>query len=97
MGYYRARSHDVLDVDDCLLQPEAVTTLRRAFKAGWSGTGVPAYDEGTCQGLIRHLYVRTNQAGEALCCVVANGTACPTPPSWCRPSGRRYPPWRGWY
>ena len=80
MGYYRARSHDVLDVDDCLLQPEAVTTLRRAFKGWMERYRVPAYDEGTCQGLIRHLYVRTNQAGEALCCVVANGTRLPHAP-----------------
>lgn len=80
VGYYRARSHDVLDVDDCLLQPETVTTLRRAFKGWMERYRVPAYDEGTCQGLIRHLYVRTNQAGEALCCVVANGTRLPHAP-----------------
>ena len=80
VGYYRARSHDVLDVDDCLLQPEAVTTLRRAFKGWMERYRVPAYDEGTCQGLIRHLYVRTNQAGEALCCVVANGARLPHAP-----------------
>ena len=80
VGYYRARSHDVLDVDDCLLQPEAVTTLRRAFKGWMERYRVPAYDEGTCQGLIRHLYVRTNQASEALCCVVANGTRLPHAP-----------------
>lgn len=80
VGYYRARSHDVLDVDDCLLQPETVTTLRRAFKGWMERYRVPAYDEGTCHGLIRHLYVRTNQAGEALCCVVANGTRLPHAP-----------------
>lgn len=80
VGYYRSRSHDVLDVDDCLLQPETVTTLRRAFKGWMERYRVPAYDEGTCQGLIRHLYVRTNQAGEALCCVVANGTRLPHAP-----------------
>ena len=80
VGYYRARSHDVLDVDDCLLQPEAVTTLRRAFKGWMERYRVPAYDEGTRQGLIRHLYVRTNQAGEALCCVVANGARLPHAP-----------------
>ena len=80
VGYYRARSHDVLDVDDCLLQPETVTTLRRAFKGWMERYRVPAYDEGTCQGLIRHLYVRTNQAGEALCCVVANGNRLPHAP-----------------
>ena len=80
VGYYRSRSHDVLDVDDCLLQPEAVTTLRRAFKGWMERYRVPAYDEGTCQGLIRHLYVRTNQAGEALCCVVSNGNRLPHAP-----------------
>ena len=80
VGYYRSRSHDVLDVDDCLLQPETVTTLRRAFKGWMERYRVPAYDEGTCQGLIRHLYVRTNQAGEALCCVVATGTRLPPRP-----------------
>ena len=80
VGYYRARSHDVLDVADCLLQPEAVTTLRRAFKGWMERYRIPAYDEGTRQGLIRHLYVRTNQAGEALCCVVANGARLPHAP-----------------
>ena len=65
---------------DCLLQPEAVTTLRRAFKGWMERYRVPAYDEGTRQGLIRHLYVRTNQAGEALCCVVANGARLPHAP-----------------
>ena len=34
VGYYRPRSHNVLDVADCLLQPEMVTTLRLAF-LGW--------------------------------------------------------------
>lgn len=80
VGYYRARSHDVLDVEDCLLQPEAVTALRRAFKGWMKRWRVPAYDEGSQTGLIRHLYVRTNQRGEALCCVVANGKRLPHAP-----------------
>ena len=63
IGYFRPRSHDVLDVKDCPLQPLAVTRLREAFKAWMEQWSVPAYDESTCQGLIRHLYVRTNQAG----------------------------------
>ena len=73
IGYFRPRSHDVLDVEDCPLQPIAVTRLRGAFKGWMEQWSVPAYDESTGQGLIRHLYVRTNQAGQALCCVVANG------------------------
>lgn len=80
IGYFRPRSHDVLDVEDCPLQPMAVTRLRGAFKAWMEQWSVPAYDESTCQGLIRHLYVRTNQAGQALCCVVANGKKLPQVP-----------------
>lgn len=80
LGYYRARSHDVLDVEDCLLQPDMVSRLRRAFKQWMAQYRVPAYDETAGTGLIRHLYVRTNQAGEALCCVVANGKRLPHAP-----------------
>ena len=77
IGYYRARSHDVLEAEDCLLQPQVVTTLRQAFKAWMEQHRIPAYDETARSGLIRHLYVRTNQQGDALCCVVVNGKHLP--------------------
>lgn len=77
VGYYRGRSHDVLDAPDCPLQPEAVTRLRAAFKDWMEAHNVPAYDEGTGKGLIRHLYVRTSSRGESLVCVVANGDKLP--------------------
>lgn len=77
IGFYRARSHDVLDVDDCLLQPEAASAIRRAVKRWMWERGVPPYDEVGGQGLLRHLYVRTNRAGEALCCLVINGKKLP--------------------
>ena len=77
IGFYRPRSHDVVDTEDCLLQPEADTALRLAFKGWMEDFQIPAYDESTGRGLIRHLYIRTNRAGEALCCVVANGKELP--------------------
>ncbi len=77
IGYYRPRSHDVLDAPDCPLQPQAVTRLRAAFQAWMQAHGLPAYDEGTGRGLIRHLYVRTSSRGESLVCVVANGDKLP--------------------
>ena len=30
IGFYRQRSHDVIDVDDCLLQPQEATQIGRA-------------------------------------------------------------------
>ncbi len=77
VGYYRPRSHNVLDVPDCSLQPETVTRLRGVFKNWMEEYNLPAYDEGTGRGLVRHLYVRTNRAGESLVCVVANGDRLP--------------------
>ena len=77
VGWYRPRSHDVLDAPDCLLQPQAATRLRDAFKSWMEDYGVPAYSEETGQGLIRHLYIRTNSRGQSLVCVVANGDSLP--------------------
>lgn len=77
VGYYRERTHRVVDIGDCLLQPEADTLCRAAFKDWMERFRVPAYDEKTGRGLIRHLFLRTNSRGEVLCCVVANGKALP--------------------
>jgi 23S rRNA (uracil1939-C5)-methyltransferase len=77
VGYYRPRSHDVLDAPDCPLQPETVTHLRKAFKDWMEAHSVPAYDERTRLGLVRHLYIRTNSRGESLVCVVVNGESLP--------------------
>lgn len=77
IGFYASRTHRVTDVEDCLLQPEACTHLRRALKDYMSAYHVPAYDERAGTGLLRHLYIRTNQAGESLCCLLCNGKALP--------------------
>lgn len=77
IGYYRSRSHDVLDAPDCPLQPKSVTQLRGAFKDWMENYSISVYNETTGQGLVRHLYVRSSSRGEALVCVVANGDSLP--------------------
>ena len=77
IGFYRARSHEVIDVADCLLQPEAASRLRRAVKDWMGQYAIPAYDEKAKSGLVRHVYVRTNRAGESLCCLLVNGRGVP--------------------
>ena len=77
VGFFRARSHDVIDAPDCLLQPLPATRLRQAFRDWMAEHHIPAYDERAHQGLIRHFYVRVNRRGQSLCAVVANGTALP--------------------
>ena len=77
VGFFRARSHDVIDAPDCLLQPLPATRLRQAFRDWMAEHHIPAYDEKAHQGLIRHFYVRVNRRGQSLCAVIANGTALP--------------------
>ena len=77
IGFYRARSHEVIDVDDCLLQSEAAARLRGAVRDWMARCAVPAYDERARTGLVRHVYVRTNRAGESLCCLLVNGRGVP--------------------
>ena len=48
------------------------------FRSGWMKRyQIPAYDETTGRGLVRHVYVRTNRRGESLCCVVVGGRKVP--------------------
>lgn len=77
IGYYQSRTHRVVDIADCLLQPEADASCRAAVKEWMEAFGVPAYNEKTGRGLIRHLFLRTNSAGEVLCCLVVNGKTVP--------------------
>ena len=72
IGFYRGRSHDVVDVEDCLLQPKAAAMARRAVKEWIERCGVPGYDESAHRGLVRHIFVRTSFKGEALVCLVVN-------------------------
>ena len=77
IGYYAGRTHRVVDIADCLLQPEPDTVCRAAVKGWMERFHVPTYDERTGKGLIRHLFLRTNGLGEVLCCLVINGKTLP--------------------
>ncbi len=77
IGFYRRRSHEVIDVADCLLQPEETAALRAAVRAWMERFSVPAYDERRHEGLIRHVFLRSNHRGETLCALVANATRLP--------------------
>lgn len=76
-GFYRARSHQVVPALDCRLQTPQANAVAGAVERGLRELGISAYDERTGRGLLRHLYVRTNRAGQALVCLVVNGEALP--------------------
>ncbi len=77
LGLFRSRSHQVLDVPDCLLQSKGANALGRALKAWMEQNAVVPYDESTGRGLVRHLFVRSNRSGQHLACIVVNGKKLP--------------------
>ena len=77
VGFYRARSHQVVEVEHCLLQKPQADALAAALRQYLAQYHVPGYDETTGRGLVRHLYVRSNCKGESLVCLLVNGESLP--------------------
>lgn len=77
VGFYRARSHDVIATTDCLLQTPQAGAIAAAVESYMREFSVSAYNEKTGKGLLRHIYVRTNCEGAALVCLIVNGKKLP--------------------
>jgi len=77
VGFYRARSHQVVPIQRCLIQSEVSDKTAQAVREWMRRYKISAYDETTGKGLVRHIYVRVNRAGQSLCCVVANSRQVP--------------------
>ena len=77
VGFYRARSHQVVHVEHCLIQKPEADALAQALRDYIARFRVAPYDEATGRGLLRHLYVRTSCAGESLVCLLVNGRSLP--------------------
>ena len=80
VGFYKARSHQVVPIQRCLIQSEVSDKTAQAVREWMRRYKISAYDETTGKGLVRHIYVRVNRAGQSLCCVVANGRQVPREP-----------------
>ena len=80
IGFFQARSHKVVPVERCLIQPEAADRTAAAVRTWMRRYKISAYDETSGKGLVRHVYVRVNRKGESLCCLVVNGKGVPREP-----------------
>ena len=77
VGFYRARTHEVIECEQCLLVKSEADAAAEALREYMRRCRVAGYDEKTGRGLVRHLYVRSNAAGESLICVLVNGNKLP--------------------
>ena len=71
-GFFRERSHELIPIEDCLIQSELSVRAARAVTAFMRGHGIPAYDELSGKGVVRHVFCRQAVHGQdAVVCVVA--------------------------
>ncbi len=73
IGFYRPRSHEVVNCEDCLLQSEPAVTVAQVIREYIKEYGVTVYNEKTGKGALRHLIVRNAEGtGEVMVILVIN-------------------------
>ncbi|MEL7603943.1 MAG: 23S rRNA (uracil(1939)-C(5))-methyltransferase RlmD [Bacillota bacterium] len=73
-GFFRERSHEIVPAPDCLIQAEPAVLCAAALREFMDETGLPAYDETSGKGLLRHIFVRASRKyPQAVACVIATG------------------------
>lgn len=74
MGFYKPRSHDIVDIHHCLIQKEIHNDLMVFIKELLNDEKVSIYDEAKHQGLLRHVIIRSNNDdSEVQIAFVTNG------------------------
>ncbi|WP_027399772.1 23S rRNA (uracil(1939)-C(5))-methyltransferase RlmD [Anaerovorax odorimutans] len=78
IGFYKFKSHEVVDCDECLIQSEPVEKLAQAVRQYMKEDNITAWDPNWEKGLMRHLVVKTaHNTGEVMAILVINGKGIP--------------------
>lgn len=73
-GFYRQRSHDIIDMDECLIQDSLHQDVINKVKVWFNELNVSVYNEHQKQGLMRHVVIRTgHHSRELMVIFVTNG------------------------
>ena len=80
-GFFKAGTHSVVENDRCLILPTEMDQVKELVIAHMNRFRIPAYDEATHTGLVRHIYVRQGaQSRQVLVCLAVNGRKLPRHP-----------------
>ena len=78
MGFYAARTHTIIPVEDCLLGVECNAPVLAHIRDWMEKYHVSAYDEKVGKGLLRHVLIRYGfTSKEIMVCLIINGEKLP--------------------
>ena len=70
-GFFRERTHELIPVEKCLIQNELAERAAKAVTDFMARNGIPAYDETSGKGAVRHVFCRcARETSDAVVCVV---------------------------
>ena len=70
LGFYEKSSHDIVDMEGSILQPEIADTVLGAIRAWINKHNITPYDRRTNKGVLRHIGIRTNDKNQAMVILV---------------------------
>ena len=74
MGVFASRTHDIIPVEECLIQNKEAQKLAKLVFNYWKENNLSVYDEKTQKGLLRHIVVKVGiRTNEFMCVLVING------------------------
>ena len=77
-GFYAARSHDVIDSEECGIQDPAGDRVRKIVGGFINEKSISVYNEAGATGLVRHIVTRVGfKTGEVMVVLVINGDDLP--------------------
>lgn len=74
-GFFKPRSHEIVDTDESLIQIAEVNDAVKVVKEICNKLALPAYDEKSHKGVLRHIMVRYGQQTGELMVVVVTRTS----------------------
>jgi 23S rRNA (uracil1939-C5)-methyltransferase len=77
-GFFKPRTHEIVDTDESLIQLPEVNEAVQVVKQVCNELGIPAYQEETHKGVLRHIMARYGkQTGELMVVIITRSTELP--------------------
>lgn len=78
IGVFANRTHEVIQIDKCLIQNEEAEKIAKFICQFAQKNNISVYNEKTCQGLLRHIVIKVGiKTNQIMCILVLNSEKLP--------------------